>query len=769
VVVVGERPGSILLLDKGDLPTEVDAERFASMPVIPIESPGVLSASGRLWAAERARTSTLTKARWRADLVEAAAERFATIDLGARRAAAVDLAMLGLPDMAYLRLTAAEMTWYRARAAAVQGDAIAMIDHLERLRGGYPDRIRLIAVRFTEILCDPALAARAAAVLAPFEPASTYARAVRSALAPTPAPDMPQILVRFARSSPVEGARRTASQIATADSVDAVSGAADALRRLNAYLLAQQDCRMNPGSVDDATLRRAAFVAELARRAYVRGDDDALTGLPERHEAVRHYRALREFVVSGQLDERQLRPATAGVAMMTEDLSLSFPFPREADEQIAADPSTWWYLRNSAMDGKITATDIVRSRYPRFAEWLDICHAHRVLRAGDWDRLLSEHTETAWADAAPHVRAAALNVLAYAHWQLGQSARGLELLDQALTAHPSVGLAVNGALIAGESSCLNALDYLARAMKLAKTAAERGAILARGIDLWIADPAVPDCPPTLVALIRGELSSGTAEGDVHRRLLLLALRHDRQWLASARLATGASPDSTRYLQARAAVEEQPTTSTYTEAANALADLLVHKQPPVWAASEPGWLAGVLARAVSQLDATADPVPAIARLTSLDALPLGIRLYLIAIGGRRLIAASAARGREVQPEQLDKFVLAPIRTYQQRKSELGNDDRQHVAMALADCLGAAIAARVNLADAAVLNLNRLAQTAAQDRPKMRTLLADLRRHMNICRNYLELAPIVPMDRERLGVVRARLARLSADIDLIRPLL
>ena len=83
------------------------------------------------------------------------------------------------------------------------------------------------------------------------------------------------------------------------------------------------------------------------------------------------------------------------------------------------------------------------------------------------------------------IRAEALNVVAYAKWQLGSAVEALALLDRALATHPVEAYAVNAALIAADDGARVALPYLARVVDLTTRPRVRQGAVAHAIDLWL--------------------------------------------------------------------------------------------------------------------------------------------------------------------------------------------------------------------------------------------------------------------------------------------
>ena len=99
---------------------------------------------------------------------------------------------------------------------------------------------------------------------------------------------------------------------------------------------------------------------------------------------MRHYRALHAYRTTGRLDIDDLRPDARATVRRTDELSRPFSGRRVATAEIAADPSTWPFLRANAVDEKITLTDRLQPAYPEFALWLALCATSSSLRDARW-------------------------------------------------------------------------------------------------------------------------------------------------------------------------------------------------------------------------------------------------------------------------------------------------------------------------------------------------------------------------------------------------
>ncbi|MEU7866496.1 hypothetical protein [Dactylosporangium sp. NPDC049140] len=809
-VAVEERDGTVLIRDKEPELVPLRAGEFDRLPTVPIDDAGAAGAPGRLWAVALARGTGALKARWTADEVSAIADRLAGAGLGTRRGAAVDVAVMGRPRRPGLRLSGSEWAWYEARAAALTGDLATLLARLRALPAqGYRARVGLLLFRVADLRRDPAAAAEAMALLDPFAAASPDARALLAVLGPDHARALP-VLREYARRAGTGAAVADAIH-AAAPPLDAGAGAGPRVRALAAYLHGVHDrtavdpailrllplalidrlvttgavtavppdvplpdtvrahlrSRLQPGDADDATLARAGFTAERARRAYVRGDDETLGRLPGDHEAVRHYRALRAYARTGHLHEEELRPSTQRALGLADGLSLNFPVTRPAPAEVAADPSTWPRFQANVIAGKVVVPDDVRARHPQFGLWADLCRMHALLQAGRWNDTVTAGGPVARDAADARTRAAALNLMAYAEWQRGRADRAAALLDEALALHPAAGLAVNAALVAEDRGAPAALPLLARVMQLTGDARLRRAALVRALELGRAADAGEQAPATLTAMVRGALALPGLDDDLRYELLHLTLAGDRGWLLEQR----PSPQPmVRYFQLRAALEPRRTTRALADAAAGLAAAWPAGARPPWLVAERSWLQGVLIELVEQdLDPAADPLPAIATITERDVLEPNLRIQLAAAAGRQRISASGRLPRDLE----ELVVFTPVRRYRQG---LASDPT--TAAVLANCLAKAMAAGINegedflgLVAREWKELDRttpMTWTENQAYVARRLALLDEfeRRHLQRCRRYPGLAAGLPVDERLLGQVGERLEHWAFMIKRLR---
>ncbi|GIJ67221.1 hypothetical protein Voc01_021380 [Virgisporangium ochraceum] len=814
----GDQGIEVLVLDRSDTPVPIAVERFDRLPEVTLPVPAVTSAAGRLWAAIRARAAGAFRARWSDAAVDSAAVDAATISLGTRRSAALDLVTLGLAPRPELGLSRFETAWYQARGVAYPppgrpGDPAALLRLLAELpAGGYPDRVRLLMPWLTELCADPRLRGTASELVEPFTTSSADARALVAVLSASPQQDVEELLGEYVRTAGTEGEVALARAIVDGGPLpDAPGTNAPALADLRRHASALARCREDPGGATDEDLATVGFVAERARRAYLAGDAAALSG---DHEAERHYRALLSYRAGEPFESTDLRPVARSVVAQLDG--------SVAGAEVAADPSAWPALWRAAIEGPRVAVegspaavggsragaeearagveragadgepagadgepagvdaagvagvrsgarsgllveDDLRAEHPEFGCWLDLGAVHRSLADGHWAGAAAAADAVASVSGILTLRAEALNLAAYACWQLGRTDDALRRLDEALAVHPTEGVAVNAALVADGAAVL---PYLARVMGLTASPTVRAGALTRAIDLWTAGMCGPGYPPALAAMVRGGLAVPQDDDELHRTLLTLSFRNDRAWLASASVTvSGALQErTTRYVQRRAAYETRPSKVTLRAVTVALVGVWRLHPRPAWATAELAWLTDVFERLLeAPFDSATNPVPAVETLLGTEVLDLAPSLILSVRAGAHLARAAERRGRSLPSETERKLVLDPVRTYRMRRAELDEQDRKSVEAALAAGLEAATGAIVTVTVTRnrqlVRRFRQLEMEPVQDYADGRRVVAQrmyvLDRfdgHVRRCRAYLKAMDGLPVNEGFVRQVR-----------------
>ncbi|MGH3193686.1 MAG: hypothetical protein ACRDOL_41800, partial [Streptosporangiaceae bacterium] len=591
-IVLHEGGGLVRVLIKGDETVDMPVAEFDMAGLVDVPGPRVGGAAGRLWRAQRA--SRAIDAKWNPGTVMGTAQLHATASVGARRAAALDALALGAHDLLpALGLTTEEIAWYRAWFAAGAGDTAALLGWLERLQAhGYRQRVTLLLARAADLLKDAALGARAVAQLAAFAAADLDARALYAVLSRPGTADLIGPLVAFAVAA--EGADGRLAEWASAITATArpalpfpggllVASALDCYLRFRdgAECTAKVDVlrwlpvplldemidngavprelasqpgwpagsrayvvgRLAPGEAGLDDLATAGFTAELARRHYLSGDTAALDALPAGSEAVRHYRALAAWRSgAGQPSLDGLRPRARVVLgeVAAARAAVQAGEATALTESVASDPTCWPLLWHSALQGALRLPGPLAGRYPRFAEWLALCGIQRLLFQSRWEDALAAGRALAARTELEMTSDEALNMVAFAYFQLGQPGSALQTLDDALGGRYTTGLLVNASIVAASQGSVAALPYLARITGVERDEAVRSGAVERAVELWRQDGTSPEYPEELRTLVRAALARPQPD-ELHSTLLELASGQDKEWLAGSPVVHSANP------------------------------------------------------------------------------------------------------------------------------------------------------------------------------------------------------------------------------------
>jgi hypothetical protein len=747
-IVLDESGGTARVLVKGDEPVDMPAGDLDALGEVPVPGPGVYGAAGRLWKAQRAMASGELRAKWQPEVIDSAARTQAGMSPGARRAAALDAILLGKGDTVLeLGLPAPEAAWYLARAGAVAGNAAVAIGWLEQLPAqGYALRVPLLLKLATGLLRDPALGARAASLVAPFIATSLDARALYGALAPLGAVDTREPLVPFAVAAEGhDGQLATwASSIARLEHAeqpypDSVQTAlalgaylagrggtldnirVEILRILPIPLLDQlidggslapqlaRDpawppavgsylrCRLTAGEATIPDLRTGGFTGELARRYFLAGDSAALAALPD-GEAVLHYRALDAWRTggggSGEANGslgRGLRPAAR---QLLDEVAAIRALVKAGDkgvltEAVAADPTCWPLLLDTALNGSVSLPDDLAGRYPACAEWLDLCRVQRLVFDNHWAEVITTGSAIVSRTTQEVTSDEAQNMVAYAQLRQGKAVTALRTLDDALGGRYTTGLLVNASIVAATQGSQAALPYLQRITVTERDTDVRIGATLRAIDLWGEDAASPDYPPTLRDLVRAALSVPQPD-DLHLRLLTLTCGVDTEWLALATTKVHVEGQdqqaALRFWRTCARASLPDTKETLTDVARLLGGLVKAPSPPDWVNVE-------LRRMVKKLDELVhtdfgkaahlkDPIEA---LLAAGVLDLADECVLSAQAGAHHSVLLQEGGGCITAADERRLLADAVSRYQRGKAELSEADRELVSAELVRCV------------------------------------------------------------------------------------
>jgi hypothetical protein len=106
----------------------------------------------------------------------------------------------------------------------------------------------------------------------------------------------------------------------------------------------------------------------------------------------------------------------------------------------------------------------------------------------DWQGAIAEAKRCLQVARDEETRDEALNLLACAHWQLGNDDEAISALTSALEGEYTEGLQVNVGVVAGALDPRLAGEHLGKLAEEAPTIQLRAAAASRALELWYADP-----------------------------------------------------------------------------------------------------------------------------------------------------------------------------------------------------------------------------------------------------------------------------------------
>jgi hypothetical protein len=417
-------------------------------------------------------------------------------------------------------------------------------------------------------------------------------------------------------------------------------------------------------------------------------------------------------------------------------------------------------------------------------ELRDLRAAMDMVFASQWDAALAAGNDLADRAGLPAIRAEALNIAAFCHYELGARAAALHTLDDASAATPAAtGLLVNASVIAAGAGSAAALPYLARIARTGPDPAVRSAACRRAIDLWTGDADAQEYPDPLRAMVRDALGA-RQDDEFHRRLLRLAHLTDAAWLALEGRVRSENEDQSgaeRYWRtwARATSDGGQDLS---DVAAVLGELADQPAPPAWVRGELRDFAEQLDEGVHvEFGEAVHLVPAIEALLDAGVLDLDQRLVLGAQAAAHIAAGAAGQDGVIAPDYERRLLFAAAEEYGRRQAELTETDRKYVSGELSKCLTVAAGAIAGAAlagwEAETKQWNELVGTVpsgstdpgAVRRAKLR-ILDDLKLWVTRLRDYrtaLDRLPRTEAAGDMAGTLSGLIDGWSAEIARIRP--
>jgi hypothetical protein len=452
---------------------------------------------------------------------------------------------------------------------------------------------------------------------------------------------------------------------------------------------------------------------------------------------------------------------------------------------LAADPTCWPLLWRSAMLGALRLPGELAARYPRFADWLDLCGIQRLLFESRWAEAIAAGQALAARTALEVTSDESLNMVAYGQFQQGQPMTALQTLDEALGGRFTTGLLVNASVVAGSQGSEAALPYLARLTRSERDQAVRSGAFQRAVDLWLQDAASPEYPGILRSLVREALTLPQPD-EFHRKLLRLADGQDTAWLAedaTIRSEGQAQADAERYRRTWARAKTDGCQEDLSDVAKLLGALAKQPSPHAWVQQE-------LHQFVKQLDDAVHTdfgealglVPSIEALLTAGVLEPQYQLVFAAQAAAHTAVYLSEHDGCVARDYEQRMLFDTVRLYKQRQPDMAEADREYVSSELTKCVvitARAVALSVMREwDNATERFNALVERARVDyqnqyviaRMKRDMLDDELDPMVRRLRGYLNLMgelPLNDMGREIQPLLSNIVNDWSAEIARLRP--
>ena len=620
MIRVADTPaGARVLLESG----ETDELALAELPDKDEEQlgdvPGLRTPAGRLLAVASACRSGSSKRKWDAETIERAADANSG-DPATARALALDALQLDcLTFFHQMQLSDSEKCWILAVHAASSDDPEGALSAVRRLPASrYRPKLALIATLFPRARARGIDTASLEEHLTPFvaeEPlARVLLRAARGTTDTLGAEELAthRALLALAAPNPDLAIRLEAGLAALSGEEPRVSESASAfgpnmrtllaLRSPRPGLVTEADvddlplpivddllengaltgetvlagstaeprtryltARTDPARLDDAAIDALDHHDERARRAFDRGDSDALHSLGG-SPAVRHYEALLSLR-RGKPDPVVLQNVQPQATDVVRDLlalaeAKGIPGGPSAalTERLVSDSSVWPVIVELAGSTAFSADAELLARHPAFCEWLALHQAREYLFLGEWQMAVDAADHCLALARAETVRDEALNLKACGLHYLGQDARAIGALEEAVSGARSEALLANIGIVAAGLEPEVAAQHLGMLMDEAPTVDLRIAAAKRALDIWQnSDPGSwrnsdnDPLPDAFQEPIR-RLAVGELTLEDFRLLMSVLAIYDSAWLAdAAHVAASPHKDSleARFYVARA--------------------------------------------------------------------------------------------------------------------------------------------------------------------------------------------------------------------------
>jgi hypothetical protein len=593
-IAIQEEPSRAILLLNGSGSVEMTGGQLGSAEPTTYGAGNSLSRAWPLILAAKAVDGGQETAAWSSSaLREAARELTKTVDEG--RLLAMDALAAGMTnEVEWLPLSASERTWLIAADFAARGNVDQALEHMSRLPfDRYPGKELIVARCWPAVMGGGFDRHMMAEHLAPFRNRSATAdllfrlltddvsdlQSLRSGvhglldllrLAPDSHPRRrAESLVESVNHGGVKlgsdisdfGPRASAlAALANAKGVGPVPSRVDVpaiLREspsvrddlFDAGLISPEQladvprleaialyARIAPSELTDEEVEETGIQEEKARRAFLARDRRKLESLPE--GPVRQRFLLLDDLRGGKIDGFEgssgfLLPAerTTASALAAWLRAGSEPVP----PKLIGDPSTWETF--GAASGLSLPT--AAPRLEEFKVWLELRQSRAALYDWNWTEALERAKACLRVASDEAVRDEALNIVACAHWMMGNDEAAIQALKQALEGMYTDGLQANIGVVAAGLEPHTAAEHLGQLALTAPTLKLRVAAAMRALALWTitrerweTEEDSEELPATLRQALRA-LVIEPIHIDQFRQIVRLLANWDPEWLKDA--------------------------------------------------------------------------------------------------------------------------------------------------------------------------------------------------------------------------------------------
>lgn len=465
----------------------------------------------------------------------------------------------------------------------------------------------------------------------------------------------------------------SAPQVTLADLLDAPASLTDDAIELGVLAVSPEDRehplakyvlgRTDPDVLTDDDLVDLDHQTEVARRAFLHGDQATLGSLPKSAvtEQLRVLDDLRAGDFHRAMDELDVFDGQTRDKVQSIAQSLARGSIDDASNEVLTDGTTWPVLAHLLPDDTSALSSLSTSKpaLRGIAAWRTLSGSVSRLWGWDWEGALVEAKRCLQVARDEHTRDEALNLIACADWQLREDAGAIAALSSALEGNYTEGLQVNIGVVAAALEPRLAGEHLGKLAAQAPTLGMRASAASRALELWYADPDPWDradgqhaLPEDLRGALRQLVRSDIGEASFVQFARTMS-RWDGDWLGGAGSLSG-SP----FGGSAAAAVYQAKARDFEEFVKTLAGVLAGEDPPGWATDERDSLVG---SAIAALEPGAgNPTAASFGLVLIDGeLPMEAGIFIDLVGFTVVGVCDGIDPAEAEPKErfLDLVVQA----------------------------------------------------------------------------------------------------------------